>query len=163
MKNGARAKTDVGKYIGESSRTLAERSREHISGAGNLEFENFIVKHWVTCHSNCICAPNMRFKVLKTIQDPLSRMASEAVMIERDSNMNSRSEYRNNKLSRIVVKNPRRPTEDSESKEDALERALTEKIEALRSLKGVSEKKRGGKTKSECDARATNLKIVKHE
>ena len=89
--------------LGESSRTLAERSREHINGAGNLDYDNFIVKHWVSSHSDSADIPSMRFKVLKSFQDPLSRMATEAILIDTVANMNSKSEYRNNKISRIVV------------------------------------------------------------
>ena len=47
---GVREKEKVGRYIGESSRTLAERAFEHINGAGNLDYENFIVKHWAFDH-----------------------------------------------------------------------------------------------------------------
>ena len=42
----------IGRYIGESSRTLAERSKEHTDGAKNCEYDNFIVKHWVNHHSD---------------------------------------------------------------------------------------------------------------
>ena len=47
VKEFVRDKNDIGKYIGESSRTLAERSREHVLNAGNFEYESFIIKHWV--------------------------------------------------------------------------------------------------------------------
>ena len=62
VSDGIKPKDQVGRYIGESSRTLAERSREHVAGAGNLEYENFIVKHWVISHSDSIGPPCMRFK-----------------------------------------------------------------------------------------------------
>ena len=59
LEKGSKEKKDVSKYIGESSRTLAEISREQVSGAGNLEYENFIVKHWISCHNDSSRAPNM--------------------------------------------------------------------------------------------------------
>ena len=78
-----------------------------MDGARNCEFDNFAVKHWVKHHSNLPSAPRMRFKVIKSFQDALSRLATEAVLIEREGNMNSKSEFRNNKISRIVIEDPR--------------------------------------------------------
>ena len=44
FKAGKREKLKIGRYIGESSRTLAERSSEHERGAHSLDTDNFIVK-----------------------------------------------------------------------------------------------------------------------
>ena len=53
-----------------------------MSGSGNLEYENFIVMHCVTCDSDSQDAPNMHFKMLKSFQHPQSRMTTEAVLID---------------------------------------------------------------------------------
>ena len=64
---------EVGRYIGESSRTLAEHSGEHMKGAKSLDTDNFIVKHWVLHHPSLEHRPCVRFRVLKAFKDPLSR------------------------------------------------------------------------------------------
>ena len=115
---GDNASKRISKYIGESSRTLAERSKEHVEGALNCEYDNFIVKHWVTSHCDLTKPPRMKFKVLKSFQDALSRLATESVLIEMVGTMNSKSEFRNNKISRIIIEDPRkkkdRTSEDDE-------------------------------------------------
>ena len=131
IKKGCRSAREQGRYIGESSRTLCERSKEHVDGAQNLDSDNFIVKHWVSCHSNLTNSPRMRFKVLKSFQDVLSRLATEAVFIEKMATMNSKSEFRCNKLSRIVILDPRKKREEVDpcSKEEAV---IQEKIRILK-------------------------------
>ena len=64
----------VGVYVGESSRTLAERSGEHIQGCKSLNIDNFILKHWINCHEDLTTPPLVRFRVVKSFNDPLSRM-----------------------------------------------------------------------------------------
>ena len=44
---GKKSESDVGTYIGESSRTLAERYMEHKCRGKAFDPENFIIKHWV--------------------------------------------------------------------------------------------------------------------
>ena len=52
------------RYIGETSRTVSERSIEHTSAAARLDVNNFIVKHWVRVHNDlespgrCVPSPN---------------------------------------------------------------------------------------------------------
>ena len=53
-------------------------------------------------HSDLERAPRVRFRVLKTFKDPLSRLVAESVYIDKDSNLN----WRNNKMSRLVVEVP---------------------------------------------------------
>ena len=114
---------DVGKYIGESSRTLAERSSEHMRGAKSFDSENFIIKHWVLHHPELERRPRIRFKVIKTFRDPLSRLVAESVLIDKLSNLNSKSEWRNNRVSRLVV-------ETHERKKDLLNKRLQEEKDA---------------------------------
>ena len=66
-------------------------------------------------------------------------MATEAILIDYMSNMNSKSENRDNKLTRIVIKDPRKPSHEveEEKKEDAAERALLDKIDNLRKARGL--------------------------
>ena len=141
-KSGKREKKKIGCYIGESSRTLAERTVEHERGANSFETDNFIVKHWVIEHPESNIKPRIRFKVIKSFNDPLSRLVSESVWIEKVSNMNSKSEWRNNKMSRLVVESPswmpkdagRKKALKDKDKEDETE--IERKIDDLRMKMG---------------------------
>ena len=58
-------------YVGETSRTLYERSLEHLSGALRLEPSNFMVKHWVKYHFDDDAPPRFKFSVYKKRPDAL--------------------------------------------------------------------------------------------
>ena len=140
IKRGRKEPSDLGRYIGESSRTLSERSKEHIEGLQAYDYNNFIVKHWANCQSDLEEAPGIRFRVLKSFQDALSRLATEAILIEDKATMNSKSEFRNNRISRIVVIDPRKRGNSKALKdEEEEEKTLQKKIEGLRQRKGVDE------------------------
>ena len=112
-------------------------------------YENFIIKHWLSVHSEMEEAPDMRFKVLKSFQDPLTRMATESVLIDTVSNMNSKSEFQNNKLSRIVVEDPRKYKKEWESSTEEKEaRELMMKIDKLRAERGLVPGVHGNEQKS---------------
>ena len=143
-KEGIINEKKIGRYIGESSRTLAERSKEHIEGATNIDSDNFIVKHWVSCHSELESIPRIRFKMLKSFQDVLSRLATEAVLIDNLATMNSKSEFRCNKLARIVIVDPRSGRNKDEERQSAEENIIMEKIEDLKKRKGTTDKKTKG-------------------
>ena len=83
---------------------MAERSQEHYRGLGNGEKENFIVKHWVLCHSDSDQPPEIEFEVVKNHRDCLSRLLHEAVLIDEIGTMNSKSEWRRNARPRIIIK-----------------------------------------------------------
>ena len=99
-----------------------------------MDPDNFIIKHWALHHPDLDECPKMRFKVIKTFNDPLSRLISESVWIDKMSNMNSKSEWRCNKMSRLVVETPawlqKKPKmiEDKYESEKVVER----EIEALK-------------------------------
>ena len=57
--DGSREDTDIGIYVGESSRTLVERASEHMAGANLLKEDNFVVKHWVNDHQDQLSPPVM--------------------------------------------------------------------------------------------------------
>ena len=132
VQRGVRKKGAVGKYIGESSRTLAERSLEHSRGAMSIDPDNFIVKHWVTQHSELESAPRIKFNVVKTFKDPLSRLVAESVLIDKVSNLNSKSEWRNNKMSRLVVEVPAWLDKKEKQKDTKDADYVNKKIEELK-------------------------------
>lgn len=148
-RNGQREKRKIGRYIGESGRTLAERSLEHVKAAQSLESDNFIIKHWALEHSDLEEAPRMRFKLLKSFNDPMSRLISESVWIDKFSNMNSKSEWRNNKMSRLVVEAPGWIAKKESKKERDSDADVEKKIEALlANRRAVNTKHEEGKVKA---------------
>ena len=124
----------ISKYIGETSRTLAERSAEHITAASNFDLDSFIVKHWVAAHPALSQQPRIKFAVRSSFKDPLTRLVTEAVLIEKESNLNSKSEWGHNKLKRLVVDKPAwmDSSEDIEADPE-----LVKKVDALKQKLGA--------------------------
>ena len=95
--------SNQGVYIGESSRSLYERSLEHLDDAHNLRKCSHIIKHWALNHPSLMTQPNFKFKVLKVHRTPLERQLHEAVKISTDGKLNSKSEFRQNQIKRLAV------------------------------------------------------------
>ena len=96
-------------YLGETSRSLRERSGEHVSGARRLDEKNFISKHWQMAHNSDDAPPDFVFRVHSCHNDPLSREVYEAVMIQKVNAdveitiLNSKSEWNSSSLSRLCI------------------------------------------------------------
>ena len=88
-------KRGVGVYVGESSRSIYERAKEHVAGRMSRDEDNHQVKHWLSSHEDLLEPPQFRFSIIKTFQDPLTRQLSEAVRIERrgEEILNSKAEF----------------------------------------------------------------------
>ena len=71
----------VGVYIGESSRSLQERSFEHLRDARKLDGKSHIVKHWMEDHPSMENIPPFRFRIKRTFKDWLTRQVNEAISI----------------------------------------------------------------------------------
>ena len=69
-------------YIGETSRSLFERSTEHLDDLLRLNEKSVMLKHWVNFHGDLDQCPRFRFKVVRKFRDALSRIVDEAVRIE---------------------------------------------------------------------------------
>ena len=82
---------------------MAERSREHIQGLKNGDKENFIVKHWALYHPEKEEPPCIKFEVVKNHRDCRTRLVHEAVLIDKEGSMNSKSEWRRNNKPRLIV------------------------------------------------------------
>ena len=119
----------VGTYVGETSRTLAERSSEHTTLLNNFDPKSFMVKHWAQSHGELNEAPLFKFEVVKQHKDSLSRMLHEALLIEKEANLNSKSEFRSNRLTRLVIE-----VAPWEEKKVACAKAQEEKAELCRIL-----------------------------
>ena len=106
-----------GRYIGESYRSLYERSIEHFNMLKNLDLSSFMYKHWAISHKTLANPPEFRFRVVKKHKDPLSRLIHEAVRIMSSASMNSKTEWGGFKIARLSVE----PAEWEKRKQDALE------------------------------------------
>ena len=81
-----------GRYVGETARTLSERTSEHSAALRRYVSGSFMFKHWALYHSDLLETPKFKFKVVKHHKDPSGRMIHEAVKIHEEASMNSRSE-----------------------------------------------------------------------
>ena len=80
-------------YIGETSRTLAERVEEHHASCRRMESKSFMFKHWSDKHRNEEHPPEFKFSVVKTHSEPMSRLIHESLKISQTGNLNSKSEW----------------------------------------------------------------------
>ena len=97
--------TGKGIYVGESSRSMYERGKEHEADrVGELE-ESHQIKHWVLDHPELYAPPKFKFKVVSTLRDALTRQLSEAVRIELrgEDILNSKSEFNRCKVPRLKI------------------------------------------------------------
>ena len=94
-------------YIGETSRSLRERSDEHILGANRMDDDNFVSKHWQAIHPEMESPPKFIFKVHRVHRDPLSREIHEALLIQKikleETILNSKSEWNRTSLQRLCI------------------------------------------------------------
>ena len=119
-----------GKYVGQTSRTLYERSHEHVKALRRYDFSSFMFKHWAIKHSELDHPPEFVFSVVRKHKDPMGRMIHEAVQILDHATMNSRSEWKGYRLTRLTVEKG-----DKENKEGVEKIESENKIENQEMLK----------------------------
>ena len=102
-------KSRNGIYYGETSRSLYERSKEHLNDAVEFGPGSHMVKHWMSDHPDSKNCPEFSFSILGVYQDCLSRQVAEALKIlyTNDKILNSKNEYMSNCLARICVEEDR--------------------------------------------------------
>ena len=127
-----------GIYIGESSRSLHERSSEHENDAQNLTCKSHFIKHWIVKHPDLPARPPFRFKITTKYRDALSRQVGEAmrIMMSRDELLNSKSEYVRNCITiseKDWEKRERERLEEDQEKQEKenLEEFICEKAPGL--------------------------------
>ena len=120
-----------GIYIGESSRSLHERSTEHVNDAQNLTSKSHIIKHWMIKHPDLPARPPFRFTITTKYRDALSRQVGEAmrIMMSSDDLLNSKSEYVRNCLTRITITEKDWEKKERERREEDQEKQEKEKLE----------------------------------
>ena len=92
-----------GQYIGETARSLYERSREHVEDAVRMKTSSHIWKHWSLAHPEELSMPRFEFKVVKSHKSCLDRQIHEAIKISTDGFLNAKCEYRQNLVKRLTV------------------------------------------------------------
>ena len=93
-------------YVGETSRSIFERSREHWDDWRSRKEESHIRRHQEAEHGGD-GAPKFIMRVVKFSKTALSRQIGEAVRIGRRGGagriLNSKSEYNRWKIPRLVI------------------------------------------------------------
>ena len=108
-------------YVGETSRTVFERSKEHWEAWRSRKEESHIRKHQELEHGG-ESTPRFMMRVVKHYRTALSRQVGEAVRIGRRGGagmiLNSKSEYNRCKIPRLVIEEV---DEEQQEKDEARE------------------------------------------
>ena len=89
-------------YIGETSRPIRARAKEHWNNLRDQKENSFMMLHWMHSHGTSASPPNFKCKQINKYRDSLSRQIGEAVWIITDGNLNNKNEYGVNHLCRLV-------------------------------------------------------------
>ena len=139
---GGKGKKKEAVYVGETSRSIYERSKEHWGDWRDGKEDSHILKHWLTEH-NGEGKPDFRFKVIRIFKDCLSRQVAESVRIqERGEVLNSKTVYSRCKIPRLTID---REEEDSGRKSVSVleeSRRKRNKMGALTDTFAVGSRKR---------------------
>ena len=121
--NACTAKGKEAIYIGESSRSVFERSLEHLEDFKKEKDNSHMFSHTTEAHS-LEEKPNFNIKVLKIHRSALYRQVHEAVMIARHQPvaLNSKLEYNRCLLPRLTVMLGQKNIEDIDKSEVAGEK-----------------------------------------
>ena len=91
-------------YVGESARSLFERSTEHWQAALQLKEESHMFQHMVEVHKDDTARPEFKFKVVRSFKSALDRQVAEAIRIEMRGNiLNRKGEFNRCSLTRLGV------------------------------------------------------------
>ena len=90
-------------YVGETARSLAERSAEHWKDFVAKDEDSHMYKHWKIHHKG-EGEPNFKFEIVRFCKDALSRQVGEAVRISLRKNcLNSKCGYNRCNLTRLTI------------------------------------------------------------
>ena len=136
-------KDERGVYIGESSRSMHERAKEHVADRVSMQEDSHMLKHWLCDHPDLLEPPKFKFRIIRSFQDPLTRQLAEAVRIERSGEgiLNSKSEFNRCRIPRLKINLEEwgiRKEEEKEKKErvdEELEKEAEESLETRTPVK----------------------------
>ena len=90
-------------YVGETSRSLMERAREHHDDYKKTKEDSHMTKHWANSHPGPV-KPKFHQYIIGSFKSSLERQVAEAVRIQhRGLVLNSVGVYNRSKLTRLVV------------------------------------------------------------
>ena len=90
-------------YVGETCRSLHERSKEHWRDAITMKEESHMMQHQQQAHKD-MKNPEFNFRVVKSFKTSLERQIGEAIRIQSRGNvLNQRGEYNRCNLTRLVL------------------------------------------------------------
>ena len=108
-------------YIGETHRTLFDRSKEHEQALRTKNNKYSIVKHWEEMHSNRLDPPEYSYRVLKSHKTSFERQIWEGILINNkkcDNKLNCKGKWGINLIPTIKVTtplgDPKEPTESNQ-------------------------------------------------
>ena len=128
-------KIKVPRYVGESSRSAYERGWEHLDKVASLSSGSHMLRHMVMEHKGeDMDKVKWGMFITKYLRTAFERQIEEAVEIEKESEsemiLNSKSEYGNSTIPRLVTRNGNKEIEMRElEKEMKVEKAKDEAIE----------------------------------
>ena len=120
------------RYIGESSRTMFERAREHWVDASKLKDSSHIARHWAECHPDSKTPPLFKFTLVKKHRRALARQIHEAVRINERGDLNDRMEWKINTIDRLGTQLNRKEEEVLRLKEFKLKKKREGDLQRLR-------------------------------
>ena len=92
-------------YVGETARSLYERSKEHWRGYKTKSEDSHILKHHLIHHGG-EGEPSFLMKPIRYFKTALSRQIAEALRIQErgeDIVLNSKAEYNHSKIGRLML------------------------------------------------------------
>ena len=132
----------VYKYIGESARSVYERSREHLSDLDQLKPCSHLLKHILDKHENEDQKDiTFSLRVLKYCHSSFERQILESVLIQRERGhnlLNSKAEYNRSAVPRLTTKigeKQYKRWEKENEKDMERNEELEEKIRNLRKMR----------------------------
>ena len=132
------------KYIGESSRSLYERSIEHMNDYQSLSERSHMLKHYLTAHRD-MDRDQVRFgiRVRNQYKKAFERQIGEAISIEQEmlkktTLLNSKSEFNRCTVPRLTM-TTYKETEEEIEKEEREKKILKEEIRKLKKRKKENE------------------------
>ena len=147
--NDIKREKEAGLYIGETSRSLFERVEEHMESARRFDSKSFIMKHWASSHPELTRHPKIKFKVVKRHSSALTRLIHEEIRIDGSGNLNSKSEWRYNRKSRLTVEKAPWQEKTKQREEAEAEEQESKIIESLKSRFHIKRTDMRGNTKGE--------------
>ena len=124
-------------YVGETCRSLHERSKEHVEAYRQGNKDSHVLKHHIAHHKG-EGEPKMLFRAVKYYTTALGRQIGEATRIRRrgaSSLLNSKGEFNRCKITRLTLENSEGSNEEQkgevEIEEIMREGAIWEKEKAL--------------------------------